>query len=541
MTSLERLLGRGTRRPDEQPAEPPVGGAAPTTTPPEPVDPPECSPPQRHPRTARSRRARIGRRAATAVLVIGVASAAVFLVLAILEEGRLVELPGSLANIAHALVVGGVILLLAGSLLFGEGYVAGIWLTSTLMPWVAAVATIVAYLAWVGPSDPIGERIVAVYFGLAVTIVAVGAGGFLGRPLCRRERAQARTHDRLRDRYAQLRERYLQLRAASATSDASPADRRAQFDTAMAEARSRLRAVHRELCDPDRGGPALRWALATGYTNILRTLHRVEEMIISAQPGAALVGDALHDSLSLADSTIAGREDLAVRLGSSVAVISPAAAATYFPPRDGQPRAMPTPPPSVAEAREVLREVRYAVNQFRDERVEGIVGARNHIVWVVLAVAAAVHLALGLALVMGVSREAVVACSAFYLVGALTGLINRLRIESARQSAGEDYGLFLARLAAVPVLSGLSGIGGVFLVAVTPEFLAAFGAGTTDAMSLGTIFSLETNELGILVAAVFGLVPAQLFAGLQRQADRFQMELEKSEPSGGSSLPGAGG
>ena len=79
----------------------------------------------------------------------------------------------------------------------------------------------------------------------------------------------------------------------------------------------------------------------------------------------------------------------------------------------------------------------------------------------------------------------------FYLVGALTGLINRLRIESGRSSAVEDYGLFLSRLIAVPVLSGLTAIGGVYLVSKTPEFLGAITTGTPEPcrfiMALGYI------------------------------------------------------
>ena len=58
-----------------------------------------------------------------------------------------------------------------------------------------------------------------------------------------------------------------------------------------------------------------------------------------------------------------------------------------------------------------------------------------------------------------------------YLVGALAGLLNRLRIESSRSSAVEDFGLHLARLIATPLLSGLAGVAGVYLVAKTPEML----------------------------------------------------------------------
>ena len=79
--------------------------------------------------------------------------------LVILQQGRPIEMPGALANITHALVVAGTILLIAGGGLFGEGYAAGIWLVSTLVPWIAATGTVVAYLAWIGPGYAIDDHV----------------------------------------------------------------------------------------------------------------------------------------------------------------------------------------------------------------------------------------------------------------------------------------------------------------------------------------------------------------------------------------------
>ena len=131
-----------------------------------------------------------------------------------------------------------------------------------------------------------------------------------------------------------------------------------------------------------------------------------------------------------------------------------------------------------------------------------------------------------------------------YLVAALAGLVNRLRIESSRSSAIEDFGLHFARLIATPLLSGLAGVAGVYLVAMTPELLMILarrrprrakrchGRPARPRPDLRP----RTNQSALLVAAVFGLVPAQLFSGLQRQADRFQVDLEKSAPAGESTL-----
>ncbi len=49
--------------------------------------------------------------------------------------------------------------------------------------------------------------------------------------------------------------------------------------------------------------------------------------------------------------------------------------------------------------------------------------------------------------------------------------------------------------------------------------------------SLGDIFDLSTNLIGLFVAAVFGLAPGMLFDRLQQQADRYKADLKSSQPA----------
>jgi len=49
--------------------------------------------------------------------------------------------------------------------------------------------------------------------------------------------------------------------------------------------------------------------------------------------------------------------------------------------------------------------------------------------------------------------------------------------------------------------------------------------------SLGDIFDLRENLIGLLVAAVFGLAPGALFNRLQQQADRYNADLKSSQPT----------
>jgi hypothetical protein len=101
--------------------------------------------------------------------------------------------------------------------------------------------------------------------------------------------------------------------------------------------------------------------------------------------------------------------------------------------------------------------------------------------------------------------------SALYLVAALAGLINRLRIESSRPTAVEDYGLHVARLIATPLLSGIAGVAGVYLVATTPELLNVVspsnGDGEPTTLAINEVFVLSQNQASLLVAAVFGSSP----------------------------------
>jgi hypothetical protein len=432
--------------------------------------------------------------------------------------------------VGHLLLASAVILATVGVLLDSEGYLAGLWVVSTMGPWIAAAVGIGTYILTAGWEASVNIRFAAAYNGIAAAIAAIAALAFLGRLLSRPERAQPRTWESLIDRKTQLRARIVAM-SKSGKLDGALGD----------EAHQLLEAATRHLGEPHMWKPELRWALATGYSSLLRTLHRLEEIVVLAQPDDAVAGDALHDAMCLSGSTIADRDVLSARLRTAVQTISPNGA-RYFLPRTNEP-ALPAArtlddPPSPAEARSVLREVRFAINEFRDDRVDGLIRSRNRLLWVVLTVGITAYLALALAILSGVGQIQMITIAVLYLVGALAGLLNRLRIESQRSSAIEDYGLHLARLVATPLLSGLAGVAGVYLVAKTPELLLVVnptsrGGATPD---LAEIFNLTLNQSALLVAAIFGLVPAQLFSGLQRQADRFQQDLEKSTPAGESTL-----
>jgi len=167
---------------------------------------------------------------------------------------------------------------------------------------------------------------------------------------------------------------------------------------------------------------------------------------------------------------------------------------------------------------------------------------------------------LGLGMLSGIPKVTLVSVSAMYMVGSLVGLFSRLRIEASRPSTNDDYGLYLARLLTGPLLSGLAGVAGVYLIAQAPAFLGPIAeVGSASASpgpsaspppteilavvpqpkALADIYDLAKNHLALAVAAVFGLAPGLLTQRLQQQVDRLERDLQRSEPATSTAVAGA--
>jgi hypothetical protein len=467
--------------------------------------------------------------------------------------------------IAHVALMGSVIIAIVGIAKYGgEGFLAATWVFFPLVPALAAAISVVGYL--VSPDDPTlpgvpQDPIAAVYIGLASSILLWMLSGFPGAQLARRQRAQRRAYDDLCQRYLVLSAR---VKAESGKADAPTKD----APKALREAESILATVDRQLFGPDGEGPALRWVLANGYTSIARELHRVEEALFIVEATAEIVGDALHDDLSLEDSGLKNRFTLRRMIRDAMPVISPAAADALFRPVPALPQTAAllmraqaqTHELSDHEAREALREVRFAINDYRDDIVDSFARGRNRLIWTYLIVAISTFVLLGLGMLSGVPKGALVSVSALYMVGALVGLFSRLRIEASRPSTNDDYGLYLARLLTGPLLSGLAGVAGVYLVAQAPAFLgpiteigsaaaspapsaspspAAVVTAASQARPLADIYDLAKNHLAFAVSAVFGLAPGLLTARLQQQVDRLERDLQRSEPATSTAVAGA--
>jgi hypothetical protein len=186
-------------------------------------------------------------------------------------------------------------------------------------------------------------------------------------------------------------------------------------------------------------------------------------------------------------------------------------------------------------ATQTLIGIRKKVDGDRDQSRAGLARTRVHLIWAGLMTAAVTYILLALAILDDVPSYQIVAGAAFFLVGAVAGLIWQLRNSGSQIRSGEDdFGLDAARLIYVPVLSGLAGVGGVLVMAmlyptlnVVPDTANGSNVGRVIP-NIGDIFNLETNRFGLLVAAVFGLTPDLLINRLQGQADRYRTQLEST-------------
>ena len=490
-----------------------------------------------------------GRRFGTAVAVLAIGAAAV-VALAFATSPMAERLQGvSLVAWATTAAIVAAGFATIGVVRFGgEGYLASLWIFAPLAPAVLAGVSVVAYLLAAPsvanrdiPANP-GD---AIAIGLGLTLLAWSASAFPASALATRRRAQMRVYDGLVQRCGVLESR---VRSEKARQTHDP-----HVAVALAEAECRLDAVRSQLYDNENAGPALRWVLSSGYTGLRRELHRVEEALYSVESESQLIGDVLHDDLSLEDSGLRNRFTLRRMIRDAMNTISPGASAALLRPVPALPAASAIAGASAAdgaaianatlsnaEAREALREVRFAINDYRDDIIDSFALGRNKLIWTFLAVALTTYALVGLGLLFGIPKTALVSVSVLYLVASTVGLFNRLRVESSRSSTIEDYGLYLARLVTGALLSGLAGVAGVYLVAQAPAFLSPLTQSTTPAgtavpaakaVPLEEIYNLTTNQLALFVAAVFGLAPSTLTARLQQQVDRLERDLQRSEPA----------
>jgi hypothetical protein len=155
-------------------------------------------------------------------------------------------------------------------------------------------------------------------------------------------------------------------------------------------------------------------------------------------------------------------------------------------------------PPSPAAARGVLKIVRRTINEYRDDRRDGLVRARKNLYATMILASVMAYVLFGV-LMVGVleddeqSRTAIEAGTVFYLTAAVIGLVRELHVVLSSHGVEEDYGLRTARLINIPLFSGLAGLAGVALIALLPATLPET-RGATRQIDLRSVFDRRSHS-----------------------------------------------
>jgi hypothetical protein len=272
----------------------------------------------------------------------------------------------------------------------------------------------------------------------------------------------------------------------------------------------------------DRPGPA--WVLGVGYLALWSRVYRAEEALLLVDDRDRVISHGLYNVLSLTGSKVENADALVCRSGHVLALLGRGTATDE----------VPYPPSDEGGARQDLATMLRAVHDYRHHRWAGLISARNYLVAVVGLTSLTVYVLLWLAIAMGSQRDTIGVVCAYYLIGAVIGLMNQLHsgADSGKVPAVDDYGLSLVRLIVTPLLSGLAAVGGVLIVAML-SLTQTGSIGTADAQPLVRFLDLATHPLNVLVAATFGLAPKQLMDRLRQQTDEYKEDLQKSRPVDG--------
>ncbi|HZO29382.1 MAG TPA: hypothetical protein VFH48_25690 [Chloroflexota bacterium] len=386
------------------------------------------------------------------------------------------------------------------------------------MPQVARTEESVRWWQWLGPA--------LAYLVIAWSLLAL-AHLLLGGSTAERSNTGA---------YADLRDALVTLRSAlTALCPNTPVGRSDEEYGSNCCPKSythyELRDFEHSLtCDLNRSGP--QWALGYGYINLLRRAHRAEESLILVQDLDVVVAGARYDELRIAESSLANKVDLRRRLGESAHFLRHELNRKTGTTRTNGQAPSPTetpcnfdgPPASVVEARTVLRDVRRAINDYRDGIQAGFVRARNHLVAITVITSFALYFLTWVGIIAGVSQDVMKNMAVYYLVGVVIGLFARLNVESQNDAAVDDFGLSATRLISGPLMSGVAAVGGVVVITLL-SMTQAKGQGEP----LTELLDLMQHPLNLLIAGTFGLTPTLLLDRLKQQADGYKQDLRSSE------------
>jgi hypothetical protein len=356
------------------------------------------------------------------------------------------------------------------------------------LPVAIAVSIVFGYLALPFLLHPMTTTLGVLAFGAAVGVAAWLLGSFMTTASVRPDRANPASYEALVMRLAVVEDDVRQqLRSGALSVRAAPV--------------AQLKALKARL---EASPPKADWSSGNGYVIAWRDLHRIEEELIATTAEDRLESILGRDrgrvdgsKLARKDSAVSKQLDEAEKL------------------RDAG---------KLGTRRGLLRDIREAVNEFRDSRFAALVEHRSHLERVSTVLGFIAVAILGIALLIGASTAAVVAVSILYLVGAAAGLFTQLSGTDATTSSENIFGYGQAEVRLTILASGLAGVGGAFLTWVVSGTTAG-----TPPLDLAGAFAL--TPLSVLTAAFFGLAPGTLLERVNSWAKANIADLESTSGS----------
>lgn len=363
---------------------------------------------------------------------------------------------------------------------------------------------------------------------VAGVVLAVGVWGLIARYYRRYATAASasrRNYNGLRERLSHLQSRVRHFDPTHENQTGTPAPRRRVRLQAHAYAKEQCSEIEEGL--RGRGTP---WTTGLGYIELWHRVHRAEEALIKVEPYVEALGGAMRDESRLVNATMQNRDSLLKRLRCAVAILDDSGTdrcLSYVEePAQCPPEAERAKAENRAKALNILGEVRYEINNFRDNVWEGIVHARNRLAETSVVLGLAAYALLGLAIFANTPNRMVVWVVTYFLVGAIIGLFARAQGEWSANTAVDDFGLSTARLIHTPWLSGLAAVGGVLVTSILDSQLLNDSSGTS---TLADIFKERPSLL--IVAAIFGLTPDLIIRRLTQQVDKYKEDLQSTQSS----------
>ena len=294
------------------------------------------------------------------------------------------------------------------------------------------------------------------------------------------------------------------------------------------------------------------WITGAGYAHLQQALYQAEEALIKVVPISLLISEAKHDQAALQDANISNNKLLSAELQQAIEDLN----SHFAPPKKQKslqyflqeqlphflsnlqqqqmnPQTQPddketTLKEKERQARITIYYVRQILNDFRINRLFELVQQRSNLVLAIMVTGVITYILVSLTLLGPIQDQdkstIFLAGTAYFFVGAAAGLFGRLYTISTADRTINSYGLPTTRTNAAAHLSGVAGVGGVF---VTQALLQV--ANFTYPGHLAQPFSFSLPNL--LISATFGLTPNLLIKNLQRQSEKSISDLESTKPS----------